>query len=46
VRLEHPTQTLVPVTTDEDAHAATPSAMELHLARMLDTLVQLGIAHG
>ena len=31
---------------DEDAHAATPGAMERHLARMLDTLVQLAIAHG
>ena len=31
---------------DADPHAATPGAMERHLARMLDTLVQLAIAHG
>ncbi|BCZ85749.1 hypothetical protein PTKU64_94240 (plasmid) [Paraburkholderia terrae] len=31
---------------DDDPHAATPSAMERHLTRMLDTLVQLAIAHG
>ena len=31
---------------DADSHAATPGAMDRHLARMLDTLVQLAIAHG
>ncbi|MEM5387871.1 site-specific integrase [Paraburkholderia phymatum] len=31
---------------DEDPHAATPGAMERHLTRMLDTLVQLAMAHG
>jgi hypothetical protein len=31
---------------DADPHAASPGAMERHLARMLDTLVQLAIAHG
>jgi len=31
---------------DADPHAATPGAMERHLARILDTLVQLAIAHG
>jgi hypothetical protein len=31
---------------DADPHAATPGAMERHLIRMLDTLVQLAIAHG
>ncbi|WP_250476035.1 site-specific integrase [Caballeronia sp. GAFFF1] len=31
---------------DEDAHAATPGAMERHLTKMLDTLVALAIAHG
>jgi hypothetical protein len=31
---------------DADPHAATPSAMERHLAKMLDTLVQLALAHG
>ena len=31
---------------DDDPHAATPGAMERHLATMLDTLVQLAIAHG
>jgi Phage integrase protein len=31
---------------DADPHAATPGAMERHLATMLDTLVQLAIAHG
>ncbi|BBU33372.1 hypothetical protein BTHE68_71060 (plasmid) [Burkholderia sp. THE68] len=31
---------------DEDPHAATPSAMERYLTGMLDTLVQLALAHG
>jgi integrase len=31
---------------DEDAHAATPAAMERHLNAMLDSLVQLAMAHG
>ncbi|WP_097191015.1 hypothetical protein [Caballeronia arationis] len=31
---------------DEDSHAATPGAMERHVGKMLDTLVQLAIAHG
>jgi integrase len=31
---------------DEDLHAATPGAMERHLDTMLDTLVQLALAHG
>ncbi|GAB5101385.1 phage integrase family protein [Caballeronia sp. HLA56] len=31
---------------DEDTHAATPGAMERYLNRMLDTLVQLAVAHG
>jgi hypothetical protein len=31
---------------DEDTHAATPGAMERHLDTMLDTLVQLALAHG
>jgi hypothetical protein len=31
---------------DEDSHAATPGAMERHLSTMLDTLVQLALAHG
>ena len=31
---------------DADPHAATPGAMERHLNTMLDTLVQLAIAHG
>jgi integrase len=31
---------------DEDAHAATPGAMERYLTGMLDTLVQLALAHG
>nr|WP_250495365.1 phage integrase family protein [Caballeronia sp. GAWG1-1] len=31
---------------DEDAHAATPAAMERHLNAMLDSLVQLALAHG
>ncbi|WP_238218446.1 site-specific integrase [Caballeronia novacaledonica] len=31
---------------DEDPHAATPSAMERYLNAMLDTLVQLALAHG
>ncbi|AET95043.1 putative integrase (plasmid) [Burkholderia sp. YI23] len=31
---------------DEDAHAATPGAMERYLNAMLDTLVQLALAHG
>jgi integrase len=31
---------------DEDAHAATPGTMERHLNTMLDTLVQLALAHG
>ncbi|WP_244831983.1 phage integrase family protein [Caballeronia sp. TF1N1] len=31
---------------DEDAHAATPAAMERHLNGMLDSLVQLAMAHG
>jgi integrase len=31
---------------DEDAHAATPGAMERHLTKMLDTLVALALAHG
>jgi integrase len=31
---------------DEDAHAATPGAMERHLTTMLDTLVALALAHG
>ncbi|WP_250481192.1 phage integrase family protein [Caballeronia sp. GAOx1] len=31
---------------DEDPHAATPGAMERYLTGMLDTLVQLALAHG
>ncbi|SAL86236.1 integrase [Caballeronia terrestris] len=31
---------------DADPHAATPGAMERHLNTMLDTLVQLALAHG
>ncbi|MCI1047784.1 site-specific integrase [Caballeronia zhejiangensis] len=31
---------------DEDAHAATPGAMERHLITMLDALVALALAHG
>ncbi|WP_231928057.1 phage integrase family protein [Caballeronia cordobensis] len=31
---------------DEDPHAATPGAMERYLNAMLDTLVQLALAHG
>lgn len=31
---------------DEDPHAATPAAMERYLTDMLDTLVQLALAHG
>jgi hypothetical protein len=31
---------------DEDAHAVTPAAMERHLNAMLDSLVQLVMAHG
>lgn len=31
---------------DEDAHAATPGAMERHLTTMLDALVALALAHG
>ncbi|SAL66127.1 phage integrase family protein [Caballeronia humi] len=31
---------------DADPHAATPGAMERHLSKMLDTLVQLALAHG
>ncbi|WP_167528670.1 site-specific integrase [Paraburkholderia azotifigens] len=31
---------------DDDPHAATPGVMERHLNRMLDTLVQLALAHG
>ncbi|BBQ03407.1 hypothetical protein BSFA1_85350 (plasmid) [Burkholderia sp. SFA1] len=31
---------------DEDPHAATPAAMERYLTAMLDTLVQLALAHG
>ncbi|SAL49335.1 integrase [Caballeronia concitans] len=31
---------------DEDAHAATPGAMERHLNSMLDALVALALAHG
>ncbi|CAL8480877.1 phage integrase family protein [Caballeronia sp. S22] len=31
---------------DEDPHAATPAAMERYLNAMLDTLVQLALAHG
>jgi integrase len=31
---------------DADPHASTPGAMERHLGKMLDTLVQLAIAHG
>ncbi|MDR5785225.1 site-specific integrase [Caballeronia sp. LP003] len=31
---------------DEDPHAATPAAMERYLNSMLDTLVQLALAHG
>ncbi|MDR5763137.1 site-specific integrase [Caballeronia sp. LZ035] len=31
---------------DEDAHAATPGAMERHLNTMLDALVALALAHG
>jgi integrase len=31
---------------DEDTHAATPGAMERYLTGMLDTLVQLALAHG
>ncbi|GJH13582.1 site-specific integrase [Caballeronia novacaledonica] len=31
---------------DEDPHAATPAAMERYLKAMLDTLVQLALAHG
>jgi integrase len=31
---------------DEDPHAATPAAMERHLNAMLDSLVQLAMAHG
>lgn len=31
---------------DEDAHAATPGAMERHLTAMLDALVTLALAHG
>ncbi|WP_310390593.1 phage integrase family protein [Caballeronia sp. LP006] len=30
---------------DEDAHATTPAAMERHLNAMLDSLVQLALAH-
>jgi hypothetical protein len=30
---------------DEDLHAATPGAMERYLARMLDTLAKLAVAH-
>jgi integrase len=32
--------------SDEDPHAATPAAMERYLNAMLDTLVQLALAHG
>ncbi len=31
---------------DEDAHAATPGAMERHLTTMLDALVALALVHG
>jgi integrase len=31
---------------DDDAHAATPGAMERHLTKMLDALVALALAHG
>ncbi|VXC89949.1 Integrase [Burkholderia sp. 8Y] len=31
---------------DDDAHAATPGAMERHLTTMLDALVALALAHG
>ncbi|WP_053570373.1 phage integrase family protein [Caballeronia cordobensis] len=31
---------------DEDAHAATPGAMERHLTTMLEALVALALAHG
>jgi hypothetical protein len=31
---------------DEDAHAATPGAMERYLNTMLDALVALALAHG
>ncbi len=31
---------------DADPQAATPGAMERHLSKMLDTLVQLALAHG